>query len=240
MSLHKTLHYTAWIITVGGVVVGGWSHAVAQSSSLYLAEPEPPVVRDGRMVYPEMRHASYTRVPLPPPRTFNVHDLITIIVRQKSTAASESSLETEKDVNFEGEIAEFPHLTLQSLLEFQLKETTHPENNPGVDIGYTHDYEGEGEYERRDKLIARLTAEVIDVKPNGNLVLAARTYIKTDSMERSIEVTGVCRAQDVTADNSILSTQLFNLHIEKVHHGALRESSEKGLITQILELIFNF
>ena len=52
------------------------------------------------------------------------------------------------------------------------------------------------------------TAEVLDVKPNGTLVLQARKRIKTDDEEQVFVLSGTCRAEDITADNTILKTAL--------------------------------
>ena len=85
-----------------------------------------------------------------------------------------------------------------------------------------------------------MTAEIIEVQPNGNLVLEARTYIKTDKEEQSIKATGICRATDITAANTILSNQLHDLTIEKMHKGELHQAGQKGIIAKVLETVFAF
>ena len=52
------------------------------------------------------------------------------------------------------------------------QQTTHtPASRTVARVGATKDFEGEGEYKRRDNLTARLTAEIIDILPNGNLIV---------------------------------------------------------------------
>ena len=90
------------------------------------------------------------------------------------------------------------------------------------------------------KVAAGVPALSTYLLPNGNLVLEARTHIKTDREEQIMKVTGVCRPQDVTASNTVLSNQIHNLRIEKMHKGELPRSTEKGIIAKALETIFAF
>jgi hypothetical protein len=101
-------------------------------------------------------------------------------------------------------------------------------------------FEGEGEYRRTDTFSGRIQSRVIDVKPNGTLVLEARKYIQNDDETLEMVLTGLCRAEDVTAANTILSTQLYDLRLVKEHTGELRRSTRKGILTRVFETIFNF
>ncbi len=74
----------------------------------------------------------------------------------------------------------------------------------------------------------------------GSLVLEVRSHIKTDEEESTIKVTGICRPEDVTAANTILSNQLHDLKIEKMHEGELKKANEKGIIAKVLDTIFAF
>jgi flagellar L-ring protein precursor FlgH len=109
-----------------------------------------------------------------------------------------------------------------------------------VGISFGRQFEGDGEYERTDEVITRLTARVVDVKPNGTLALEARTHLANDDETVTITVTGYCRAEDVTADNSVLSTQMYDLRVAKKHTGEIRDASKKGLFTKGLDYLFNF
>ena len=44
-----------------------------------------------------------------------------------------------------------------------------------------------------------------------------------------LKVTGICRPEDVTPANTVLSSQLHDLKIEKMHKGELKEAAEPGL-----------
>lgn len=188
----------------------------------------------------ELRRLSMFAVTPPEPRTFQKHDLVQIIVRETSRAESKHELDTDKKYNLDGSIDSFPSLQLSDILQLQLRASD-PENFP-IDVGvdFEKKFEGEGDYKREDDLTARLTAEVLEIQPNGNLVLEARTHIRNDKETMTIKVTGICRSDDVSPANTILSNQIHDLSVEKVHEGELKNANEKGIIAQVLDAIFAF
>lgn len=211
-----------------------------QSSSLYLAQTPPPQVSEqGKPVNPYMQRASYLAVSVPEPRQFRPHDLVTIIVREASSSTSEGELQTEKEVGVEGSVEAMidPEAFIKDLRITPAKLSA---GVPAAGVEFSKEFEGDGEYERRDEVVTRLTARVLDVKPNGTLALEARTHIANDDETVTIVVTGYCRAEDVAADNTILSTQMYDLRVEKKHTGEIRDASKKGVLTKALEFLFNF
>jgi flagellar L-ring protein precursor FlgH len=231
----KPIHATTWMWLLAAA-----GPALAQSSSLYVTTQPGPIVKvKGRSVNAQLQEVSYHVVTMPEPRLFAVHDLITIIIREQSTTTSEATLDTQKETQLDGKIQAFPTFNLRDILEGRLRPGD-PADFPAVKVGTKNEFKGEGEYERRDTMTTRLTARVVDIKPNGTMTLEARTHVQNDDEKLTIAVTGQIRPEDVTADNTVLSTQVFDLRVAKVHEGELRKTSKKGLLTKILDTIFNF
>jgi flagellar L-ring protein precursor FlgH len=209
----------------------------ASSSLLAGAATAPPTTaaKDAHA----LRSVSLFAVTAPEVRTFNKHDLIEIVVRESSLAKSSQELEAEKEYNLDGKIGAWPDIRLDELLQFQMRGGR-TSSLPELKVDFKKEFDGDGEYERRDELTARLTAEVIEVLPNGHLVLEARTHIKTDEEEATMKLTGVCRPQDVSPANTILSNQIHDLKIDKMHKGELKKANEKGIIAKFLDFIFAF
>ncbi|MFA9479001.1 flagellar basal body L-ring protein FlgH [Phycisphaerales bacterium AB-hyl4] len=234
--------------------------AIGQSSSLFAQpsdrhrDPSPQAqgeqysVQNGTLrerrqatrLSPAIANASYSAVRIPEPRSFAMHDLITIIIRESTDTSFNQSLDTEKRSNYGGEITDFPRLSVRDLLNFQLAPSSMEQGNPRLGIGFNSNFEGEGDYRRRDSITGRITARVVDVKPNGTLVLEARKYIESDGEVLDMVLTGTARVDDVTTDNTVLSSQLHDLRLSKQHEGELRRTSRKGIFTRILDTIFNF
>lgn len=173
----------------------------------------------------------------PPPRRLALHDLVTIIVNETSRSERSQSLETESDYSANVELTRF--LDLAELIEGRL-QPGEARTDDLLDIDATQEFTGEGDYERTDRLTARVQAEVIDIKPNGVLVLEARTTIQTDEEIQVFVLSGNCRSDDVTEQNTVQSGQLHNLSIVTKNEGEVRDAAHKGWIPRALEAIFAF
>lgn len=184
-----------------------------------------------------LESVSFFAVPAPEPRTLRKHDLVTIIVREQASFTSEGETETEKQADLQARLDEFIKLKLNN---WELEGGGVGAVPPSIRASASRDFEGEGTVDRRDSFTTRVTAEVVDVKPNGTLVLQARKRIKTDDEEQVLILTGICRAEDVLADNTVLSTQLHDLNLEKQHTGAVRDATKRGAVPKWLDALNPF
>ncbi|MGB0768990.1 MAG: flagellar basal body L-ring protein FlgH [Phycisphaeraceae bacterium] len=228
------------------------SQASAQSSSLYTADDELhasvaiqryslPQDRSRRAmpdVHPDVPRFSAYVNNRPEPREFMVNDLVTIIVRESFESEMDSDKRTEKRSELSGGITQFPRLTLADLIDLQIPQGT---AGPALlEMGFDRRFETRGDYERTESMTGRVRARIIDIKPNGMLVLEARRSVINDGEQSVLVATGNCMPEDISADNAVLSTQLENLFINKQHSGDLRENSDRGWITQLFDALFDF
>jgi flagellar L-ring protein precursor FlgH len=218
-----------------GAVLGACVPAWGQS--LFLVQDHR--VSEAPGVGPAMAasQVSLIWVPEPEPRVFQKHDIVTIIIDEVSTQTSSQSLETEKDSRTRANLNSI--VDLMSLLELRLQQAD-TRNVSLIDFNARRNFTGEGDYERKDRFSARITATVLEVKPNGTLVLQASKRIAKDTEIQTIVLSGVVREQDITRQNTVLSSQMANLDITSHHEGQVRDAAKKGFITEILDALFAF
>ncbi|MHC4810461.1 MAG: flagellar basal body L-ring protein FlgH [Planctomycetota bacterium] len=173
------------------------------------------------------------------PRVFRKHDLVQVIVQEQAAVSNTQEMETGKEYTLDGGITAWPQLSLADIAQLQLfaGRTT---GLPSVGVDLEKEFTSDGEYTSANRFTTRLTAEVIEILPNGNIVLEARTSVRNDSEVATITVTGICRGEDVTLANTILSHQLHDLQVERRSEGRLPEANKKGLVTQFFDLLFAF
>jgi len=192
------------------------------------SRPDPAQVKPAQV--------SFFAVPEPEPRTLKAHDLVQIIVREQSEITSKGTNNMTRDSELDAKVSNFVKLKLNSLTLQGLQPSTAPE----INLTGTRSFQGQGEVDRSDSFTARITAEVVDVKPNGTLVLQARKTIKSDEEEQQFILTGICRVEDVTADDTVLSTQMFDLQLQKNHKGDVRQATKRGTLGKLLDVINPF
>lgn len=211
------------------------SAADASAQSLFRRAPVPAELAGEPAA--GLQSMSLTFVAPPRPREFLLHDLVTIVIDETSRSTSEQTLETSKDYDIDAALVRFP--SIRNFLELQLAngDTT---GIADLALNAGNDFSGEGEYERNDRMVARISGRIIDVKPNGNLVIEARKTIANDDERKTIIVSGVCRGVDVTGDNTVLSAQMADLRVQVVNEGRVRDAGTKGLIPRVMEAVFAF
>jgi len=226
-----------WIVAAVGV---SCAPVAAQAQSLFLrpAPPEAAAVKPSEQAQPLYPFSLYAVKP-PKPPTFRPNDLITIIIRESTSVKREQSLETERD--YEKKLSMLDLSTLRQFLELRRGITGAAGGGQGETLAKGESgFEGDGEYERKDDFNARVTARVLEVKPNGTLLLEARTTVVTDDEEQTILLSGLCRTEDVRPDNTILSSQLYNLQLIAKHAGPVRGAARKGWIARALDALLSF
>jgi len=180
---------------------------------------------------------SFVAVPDPEPKVVQKHDLITIIIREASEYTSDANTELKKSADLDASLQEWIKLDPSN---FAIKGGAQGATPPSVKASGSRNFKGEAKVDRTDSFVTRIAAEVLDVKPNGTFVVQARKHIKHDEEEADYVLTGICRAADLTLDNTVLSTQVYNLEIETTHKGAVNDTTKRGLIPKLLDFINPF
>jgi flagellar L-ring protein precursor FlgH len=181
--------------------------------------------------------ASFYEVPEPKPKLLRKHDLVTIVIRESSQFSSGGTTDLKHSNDLDAVIDSYVMLGWQGgpSLDEHLPSTPIEMKTSG-----NRDFKGDATLNRADTFTGRITAEVLDVKPNGTLILQATENIKTDEEEQRVTLIGTCRVEDITSDNSVLSNQLYNLSLNKQHHGAVKDTTTRGIITRLLDFINPF
>lgn len=205
--------------------------------------PEPVVNSRGETVVDAavatVENTSLIAVTEPEPREFDLHDIIHIIVREQSSSQSEADGEAEKAFELSADLKEWFHLNAEDGLRFNSDENLNSDN-PKIDLALERTYEGEGEASTKDSFQTVISARVIDVKPNGNLVLEAKRAIKHNDEEILMTLTGIVRPDDVSITNTVNSTEVADLAVSKTTRGIARDGQKRGWLIQLLEAINPF
>lgn len=181
---------------------------------------------------------SLIAIEAPEPTTFQVHDLVTIIIDEVSAQKSEQTMETDKSMSARAGLNAV--VDPMQLLEARLRASADTRNVELINANATSSYKGEGESSRTDRFTAKVQGTVVDVKPNGNLVIEASTEIEVNGERQTILLSGTCRSEDVTTRNTILSSQLASKRLVMRTEGDVDKAGSKGILTKVLDSIFAF
>lgn len=225
----------SWIVMFGMLAV--LAAESAGQSSLYRREVviaySATTAPSGDDALPKVPPVSLIALPLAKPQVFAKHDLVTVIVREMASASSNGQTKTSRESTIDGKVSAW--VTLADSDQF-IRASKMSGGQPAVNADLTRDFDGKGNATRTDSLIARIQAEIIDIKPNGNLVIQASKKVQTDEEVYTITVTGVCRTKDILPDNTVLSTQVSELNVVKTAtEGAVKDATKRGKLHKMLD-----
>ncbi|MFT5303595.1 MAG: flagellar L-ring protein precursor FlgH [Mariniblastus sp.] len=103
-------------------------------------------------------------------------------------------------------------------------------------LGFTQDssanrnFAGNANYRSDRGFTDRFTVMVVDVLPNGNLIISGERQVSLEGDGRKLVLTGVVRGFDVSRENTISSKMISNLTIR--YETVKDEGAEKRFINQ--------
>ena len=98
------------------------------------------------------------------------------------------------------------------------------------DSAANRQFNGNTEFRSERGFTDRFTVHVVDTLPNGNLLISGSRDLTLEGDNRRLILTGIVRAADVTAANSVSSGLVSDLKIRYESHGT--EGSEQAFVNQ--------
>jgi flagellar L-ring protein precursor FlgH len=175
-------------------------------------------------------------------RACKIGDLITVNVgidNQESTSITPS---ISRDSSLNTSATSF--LGLQGKMASAIPGTLSADlaSNKGqwLGTGSKPSHSGSGKYDLADKIKFQVAATIIQVLPNGNMVVKGRTEIKLLNEIREIELTGIVRRSDIGSDNSITSDKVAELRIVYAGRGDISDVANKPWGHKVVDNIMPF
>jgi flagellar L-ring protein FlgH len=100
--------------------------------------------------------------------------------------------------------------------------------------------EGEGSVNRSEQLQTNVAGVVIQVLPNGNLVVEGRQEVRVNFEIRELIVAGIVRPEDIESDNTIESTKIAQARIAYGGRGQITDVQQPRYGQQVLDVLLPF
>jgi flagellar L-ring protein precursor FlgH len=156
------------------------------------------------------------------PKPYRVGDVLTIILQEQTSASKTAATNTKKDDDIDINVASIlgvsPTHNGNTLLNAQIEPS--------------REFSGEADSSQSNSLTGEITVTVVDILPNGNLVVQGEKWLTLNKGKEYIRIAGVVRPQDVTSDNTITSSKLADAQIAYSGEGFLADSNEQGWLSK--------
>jgi flagellar L-ring protein precursor FlgH len=156
-----------------------------------------------------------------------IGDVLTIKITENSTVDNKAKRDLKKDVNksitFNGKLGGFTDLG-----EF------------GTSIKSGNELKSKADYKDERKFTDRITVVVVDIQPNGNLVVMGTRSRDIGGDTQTIEVSGVVRPSDIAFDNTVRSEQVADFRIVSGNAGISEPYKKPGCLGKLLDIVWPF
>ncbi len=180
-------------------------------------------------------------------RAKRVGDILTIVINETASFDNILDLKTNKQstAGFEG----FASSLLNQIIGLPNSILGRVQKNasnvvipslPSLPVSGANSYDGGGEINNKQTITARAAVQVIDVLPNGNLVVEGTREISFSKERQFVSVHGIVRPYDIQPDNTVASSNVVDAQIQVVSEGALTEAQRKGWLLRLNDKINPF
>jgi flagellar L-ring protein precursor FlgH len=163
-------------------------------------------------------------------KAVRLHDVVSIVVTESLAASTDGQVKNSRASNASS--------GLTGLIG-KLKTSNALQNLVGMTAasGLT----AQGQSTTNSSLATTFGAEVVDVLPNGMLVVQATRQLTFSQQTQLIKLRGLVRPEDVSAQNEVQSTAMTDLELEVTGKGIVNDSTyRQNPVVRLLERILIF
>jgi len=198
--------------------------AWAQNSSLFYEDLPPS---DHQLT---LKNSSWYFQEQEPAKPLKLNDLITVIVDEKSQFTSEAQIQRRKQAQLNADLVDWVKLNGLNL------EPAPMANGPlQVNGTLQGQFRAQSDMDLRDAMKFRIAARIVDIRPNGHLVLEAHRTVRNNDEIWDQALSGIVRPEDVLPNNTVLSENLAELNIFKREQGHVRDGYRRGWLYKLID-----
>ena len=169
-------------------------------------------------------------------RPVNVGDLVTISITETSKASELANTKTSRSSGVKVGISSLLGLSFP-MKAFSNKDLDVDTALEGT-VGNVSN--GEGKTERQSSFTSYLTARVIQVLPNQNLVIQGRRHLRINNETEVVMLSGIVRPQDIDRNNVVPSTKVAEARVTISGVGVISDKQRVGWFQRIFDHIYPF
>lgn len=163
-------------------------------------------------------------------RAMRPHDLIQVVVSESLAASTDGTVKNSRASNMSSVISSlFGALHAGNALQNLINQNSASGLNAA------------GTSETNSSLSTTFGGQVIDVLPNGMLVIEAARQVEFSQQTQTIVLHGLVRPEDISQQNQVLSTAISSLELEVRGKGIINDYTHRqNLLVRTLQKILIF
>ncbi len=171
-------------------------------------------------------------------RARNVGDTVTVIISEKTSATKEATTSTSRSASNDIAIKKFLGMPLKFGMSNFLGQGQ--PFKPEVGSNYDSAFDGAGTTKRSGQFTASITARVVEVLLNGNLVIEGKKDTILNNEHQYLVLSGIIRPEDLSVANRVDSNLIADARLEYSGKGVIADEQRPGWMIRILDNVWPF
>lgn len=161
-----------------------------------------------------------------------IGDILTVTISEDSKIDNKANRNLQKDTDrqasFDGtlDITTPNYNVLPRIPSFNMDATS------------TNTLKSKADYKDERKYADSITAVVMDVLPNGNLVVMGKRDRKIAGDIQQIEISGIVRPSDIAFDNTVSSVKVANFRLVTLNKGVSAPYQKPGWLGRVMDVLW--
>ncbi|MBN2647035.1 MAG: flagellar basal body L-ring protein FlgH [Thiotrichales bacterium] len=174
-------------------------------------------------------------------RAHRVGDIITIALDERMSANKKDEAKYDKSNSQDfGISAPISVTTPRGALGNVVDAVTSPVVGLGLGYGSNGAFAGKSDVKQNSTLSGSIAVTVVEVIPNGNLVIRGEKWITLHDGDEVVQFAGIIRPEDIQPDNTISSTKVADVRLVYKDVGMTGNTARAGAATQWLSKYWPF
>ncbi len=158
-------------------------------------------------------------------KAFRIGDLLSVTLAESTNASKSAATTTSKEDEFD----------IGAGTIFGVTPTYNGDPVLQNSVETERGFAGSGDSSQSNSLQGEITVMVVDIMPNGNLIVRGEKIIGLNQGSEFLRISGIIRPQDVSSDNIVLSSKLANARIYYGGGGTIAEANTKGWLSRFFD-----
>jgi len=216
LATRNLLVLLASTLALSGCFTSTPSTAVHQPMSIR-PEPRPALAAENGAIY----NVASSRPLFEDRRARFIGDTLTINIIEKTQASKISENKTERTQSVDASVPTVAGLPLKSVLGL------------AVSANDSNKFDGKGQNNSSNDFTGTISVTVIEVYPNGNLLVSGEKQIGLKEGEEFVRFSGVVNPNTITGANTVTSTQVADARIEFKANGFIDSAQVMGWLSRL-------
>jgi flagellar L-ring protein precursor FlgH len=163
-----------------------------------------------------------------------VGDILTILIQENNGATRNNNTTTSKKASLAAAVTSFLYSPASSGL------LTKKGALPAINYSSDSEFNGGGSISDGETITAQVAVRVVDVLPNGNMVIEGQLRTAFSGEKQDAVVRGTVRPDDVMANNTLYSYNIADATIQFISKGTITDAQRKGWFTKVWDKLSPF